>query len=154
MPAGVTITALAAMATVGFAGETKRSAQRAEDAIDDFFDEAVETFREFEIKNIIKKIPQEYKENFRCEEFASELESLMKKKGISGEKITIQSSTDFIWSDTYGTISTNGRHYGIKIGDKLYDNLNPQGINYSDWLQDLGVKDFPDLFEITNTLIR
>ena len=35
-------------------------------------------------------------------------------------------------------VSDNGIHQGIQVGDRVYDNLNPNGINYDEWLDDLG----------------
>jgi len=32
-------------------------------------------------------------------------------------------------------------HEAIKVGDTVFDNLNPDGIKYDDWLNDL---DFPE----------
>ncbi len=28
-------------------------------------------------------------------------------------------------------------HYGFKIGDKIYDNLDPKGVDYNFWKDDL-----------------
>lgn len=95
-----------------------------------------------------------YKENFKCDQFAYEMEKLLKESGVSGKKISIQSKTDYIWSDKHGVISENGKHYAIKIGDTVFDNLNPQGISYSDWLSDLGNSDFPSMFDVTTSLIN
>lgn len=78
----------------------------------------------------------------------------MKQEGISGEGISIESQTGYIVSDRNGTISYNGTHDAIKVRDTIYDNLNPNGISYSDWLKDLGITDFPWMFSIETTLIN
>ena len=79
----------------------------------------------------------------------------MKKNEISGERIQVKSETGRIYSDKYGgVISTNGDHVAIKIGDKVYDNLTSEGMNYDDWLVDLGIKDIPWEFKITSKLIN
>ncbi len=105
-------------------------------------------------EELAEKVPDKYKENFKCDQFADEMEKLMKESGVSGEKISVQSKTDYIWSDKYGVISENGRHYAIKVGDTVFDNLNPQGISYSDWLSDLGISDLPSMFDVTTSLIN
>jgi len=35
--------------------------------------------------------------------------------------------------------TTNGKHIGVKVGDKVYDNNNPLGVNYHSWDMDLGI---------------
>ena len=43
-----------------------------------------------------------------------------------------------IWSDNFGgNISTNGYHVGVRVGDKIYDNLNLKGRHYHSWHNDL-----------------
>jgi hypothetical protein len=32
------------------------------------------------------------------------------------------------------TITKNGRHLGVKIGDTVYDNIYTEGIPYQEWL--------------------
>ena len=39
-------------------------------------------------------------------------------------------------------ISENGYHIGVKVGDKVYDNNNPLGIDYNSWDLDLGITEF------------
>lgn len=75
----------------------------------------------------------------------------MQQNGLSGEKVTIESKvSDNLYSTKYGNISNNGIHEGIKVEDTMYDNLNPNGINYNEWLEDLGVFEQPTgTFEIT-----
>ena len=100
------------------------------------------------VKELAKQISDEYKQVFQCEKFADELERLMKEKEIAGERVSIHSETEFIFSDKYGLISKNGWHYAIKVGDIIFDNLNPEGVNYDDWLWDLGIPENPAPFDI------
>jgi len=97
-------------------------------------------------EELAEKVPNKYKEKYKCKQFADELEKLLKENGISGERVTVRSKTDWIWSDKYGTISENGTHQAIKIGDKIFDNMNPQGISYTDWQMDLGISEAPYMF--------
>lgn len=55
----------------------------------------------------------------------------MKANNISGEKLKIQSNSDFIESKEYGIISKNGTHQAIKVGDTIFDNFHPNGIPYA-----------------------
>ena len=101
-------------------------------------------------QQIANQIPDQYKQNLMCEEFANEMENGMRISSIKGEKVIVQSQfTDFIWSDSYGVISENGKHYAVLIDNTIFDNLNPLGIDYGAWLSDLGIKDFPSLFDVT-----
>jgi hypothetical protein len=34
------------------------------------------------------------------------------------------------------TITQNGRHVGVRVGDTVFDNLHPNGMQYDQWLQD------------------
>ncbi|WP_407934250.1 papain fold toxin domain-containing protein [Capnocytophaga gingivalis] len=43
----------------------------------------------------------------------------------------------FVRSKKNDTIGVNYYHQGIKVGDTIFDNLNPNGIKYDDWLDDL-----------------
>lgn len=101
---------------------------------------------------MIEKISENYKNTkYKCKEFAKSLQSLMQQNGLSGEKVTIESKvSDNLYSTKYGNISNSGIHEGIKVEDTMYDNLNPNGINYNEWLEDLGVFEQPTgTFEIT-----
>lgn len=44
-----------------------------------------------------------------------------------------------IYSDKAGDYIGRGYHYGIKIGDTVYDNMTPDGMKLQDWLDDLGL---------------
>ena len=97
---------------------------------------------------LINKIPNKYKKKFQCFEFSDEMERLMKENKIVGEKVFVESKSKRIWSYKFDVISTNGKHRAIKIGDTIYDNLNPAGIKYEEWLYDLGIKEIPSEFSI------
>ena len=97
---------------------------------------------------LINKIPNKYKKNFQCVGFADEMERMMKQNKIIGERVIIESGTGVIWSSKFGTISTNGIYHAIRVGDTIYDNLNPTGIKYGEWLYDLGISEQPKMFNI------
>lgn len=105
------------------------------------------------IKEIIDDIKDEYKQNGKCDKFADELETGMKENNISGTKLELRTNygRDFIYSDKANEcISTNGKHVGIQIDNMVYDNMNPNGIPYNEWINDLGGENF---FNIFKTLI-
>lgn len=92
------------------------------------------------VRELSDEISEDYKQNFKCEEYADALENKMKVNGISGERIKVTPNTgyNYIYSNEFDTISYNGYHYGIKVDNYVFDNLHPQGVEYSKWLEDLG----------------
>jgi hypothetical protein len=46
---------------------------------------------------------------------------------------------DYIISDRIGndqSITINGKHYGVEVRGRVFDNLSPQGMTRDDWLKD------------------
>lgn len=35
--------------------------------------------------------------------------------------------------ETGEAISSNGKHFGVQVGDTIFDLYHPQGININDW---------------------
>ena len=92
------------------------------------------------INTIIDAMPSSLKQLNMCKDFASDLVERMTAQGIKGEMVVLKSDTGFIWSEKLGkTISTNGDHVGVKVGNVVYDNMFPKGLPYSQWINDLGV---------------
>ncbi|MBE5951411.1 MAG: hypothetical protein E7260_07415 [Lachnospiraceae bacterium] len=115
-----------------------RSANRAGDAFRDLLDEVLDEFNELEIKNIIKKIPSKGKERGQCDGFAKRLAKALDDKGIDYQIIRVDS--DFgIYSDKAKISVGDNYHYGIQIGDMVYDNMTPEGMKLQNWLDDLGL---------------
>jgi len=46
-----------------------------------------------------------------------------------------------MYSDKYGEIGNNHFHYGVLVDDKIYDNFSLSGMDFKDWLKDLGYYD-------------
>lgn len=44
-----------------------------------------------------------------------------------------------IYSDKAAMSVGQGYHYGIQVGDVVYDNMTPGGLQLSSWLEDLGL---------------
>ncbi|MCT2407691.1 hypothetical protein NZD88_09095 [Chryseobacterium antibioticum] len=85
-------------------------------------------------------MPSPLKQLFQCKEFAAELMSRMASQGIKGEMVILKSDTGYIWSETLDkSITTNGDHVGVKVGNMVYDNMFPKEVEYSKWLYDLGI---------------
>ena len=46
---------------------------------------------------------------------------------------------DYIVSDRLGndeSITINGKHYGVEVRGRVFDNLSPEGMMRDDWLKD------------------
>ena len=88
---------------------------------------------------IAREITQKW-ENFDCVPCAKELASALKKKGHSGEIIELGTTAPggVIGSaaKNYGQISTNGRHVGVLVDGKIYDNIHKDGISFDKWIKD------------------
>jgi len=92
------------------------------------------------INAIIEAMPSSLKQLNMCKDFAASLVEKMTAQGLKGEVVVLKSDTGYIWSETLGkTISTNGDHVGVKVGNIVYDNLFPKGVPYGQWASDLGV---------------
>ena len=85
-------------------------------------------------RNLAAKVPGSFKIVGKCVEFSNDLKAKMQAKGIHGELIKVQTNTNFIYSSLCNcSISENGIHYGIKINNTVFDNMNPNGIDYNTW---------------------
>ena len=54
-------------------------------------------------------------------------------------ELTTNGEWDYIASNTYyagKSITLNGRHVAVKVGNIVFDNLHKFGIPYSQWLKD------------------
>jgi hypothetical protein len=91
-------------------------------------------------RELANQIPRELAGIFKCVEFAKKLKEAIIKDGLHAETIELRSDTGLIYSDAAKKpISENGYHIGIKVGDHVFDNLNPRGIQIGEWMDDLGV---------------
>ncbi|MBO0950685.1 papain fold toxin domain-containing protein [Fibrella forsythiae] len=88
-------------------------------------------------RKLAAKVPQAFKQNLQCVPFANALKKAMMNSNISGKLLEVRSSSSFIISDLYNNgltaISTNGYHAAIRVGDTVFDNLNPNGVDYNSW---------------------
>jgi RHS repeat-associated protein len=110
-----------------------------------FFAKGGNYFLAKNIQAIYSKVSEIAKRNsqiFKCMECADEIVSTLKSQGISGQivDVTTESSKGMrgnIWSDKAGDlISTNGKHRGVLVEGKVFDNVHTEGIDYDTWLKD------------------
>ena len=93
------------------------------------------------VNDAVSKIPPSLKQKFKCDKFASSLMEGLKAKNIKGTHIKIQNtSADNIISKKNGTIGKSGFHEAILVDDMIFDNMNPNGIKYSEWIDDLDLE--------------
>jgi hypothetical protein len=109
--------------------------------------------------DIAKEVTAKYK-LLQCEECANALAADLKAAGHSGEIIEIQAIAsrpggarpDFIVSNTHGghqSITQNGRHVGVRVGDTVYDNIHKNGIPYKQWLADFDAINGVEVTKVT-----
>lgn len=96
---------------------------------------------------LIAKISDNLKDKVgTCDEFAKALVQKLNQAGISFEIIRIDSKAGYIYSDKYGDFIGKTYHYGIRIGNMVYDNLTLTGMKCEEWLDDLGASgEFADI---------
>ena len=96
-----------------------------------------------EVKKLASKVSSRFKKFGLCDKFAASLKKQMKKAGIEGEHIRIDSRARYMPSKSYplhnGNISENYFHEAIKVGDTIFDNIHHKGIDYKVWLDDLEI---------------
>jgi hypothetical protein len=79
---------------------------------------------------------------FQCQECAAHIRNTLLATGHHGQMIEIQGlgGRDFMVCLSYdagrSTISQNGKHVAIRIGDMVFDNLHPDGLPFDIWLRD------------------
>ena len=95
-----------------------------------------------EVDEIVDNIPNKYKQNGQCDCFAERLVEQLEKSGVDYDIIRIDSKYS-IYSDKAGDAVGNGYHYGVKVGDTIYDNMTSDGMSFDAWLDDLGLNSQP-----------
>jgi hypothetical protein len=78
----------------------------------------------------------------QCQECAAAIRSALLGAGHRGQWVEIRGAggRDFMICLSYdggqATITQNGRHIGIRVGDVVFDNLHPDGMPIDQWLAD------------------
>jgi hypothetical protein len=89
-------------------------------------------------KNLAKiaaRVTKDFK-NLECMECAQAMLKEFEKAGIKGTVRELGSKSDLIVKagETSGdAISLNGRHFGVQVGERVYDLYHPQGIALGEW---------------------
>jgi DNA-binding transcriptional MerR regulator len=98
------------------------------------------------ISMIVKKDPEDLAKlaanvvkdfkNLECKECAEALLKEFNKAGVNGTIRELRRPTDFIIDaagDGSRAVSENGRHFGVQVGNTVYDLLHPNGIPIDSW---------------------
>lgn len=79
---------------------------------------------------------------FQCEQCAEKIRQTLLTTGHGGQQMEIRGAgdRDFMICVSYDggqtTITQNGRHIGIRVGDIVVDNLHPNGMPFEQWIKD------------------
>ncbi|MGH7170284.1 MAG: papain fold toxin domain-containing protein [Gemmataceae bacterium] len=79
---------------------------------------------------------------FQCQQCAEKLRQALQAAGHRGQQIEIRGAggRDFMICLSYdggqSTITQNGRHVGVRVGDIVVDNLHPNGMPFDRWIKD------------------
>ena len=77
-----------------------------------------------------------------CEQCARAVRSALQAAGFGGTWIELRvgSGRDFMVCLSYDggqtPITENGRHVGVRVAERVVDNLHPAGVPFDDWLAD------------------
>jgi Papain fold toxin 2 len=90
-----------------------------------------------ELVTLASEVVKDFK-NLQCEECAQALLKEFEKAGFKGVVRELRSTKGFdvivqAGQNTGEAISTNGSHYGVQVGNRVYDLLNPKGIPIASW---------------------
>ena len=79
---------------------------------------------------------------FQCQECAEAIRDALLAAGHKGQVIEIRSMGRWPYMVCISldggrqSITQNGRHVGVRVGDDVFDNLHPGGVPYEEWLGD------------------
>ena len=78
---------------------------------------------------------------FKCQECAEAVRTALVAAGHGGQIIEIRARGGLLYMvclsfNGIQSITQNGRHLGVRVGDVVFDNLHPDGLLYDEWLRD------------------
>lgn len=91
-------------------------------------------------RKLVAKVPNAYKQLNYCVQFSNALKKSMIQNNIAGKLLqvrTIVSNQNIYYQQLNSNISTNGFHQAILVGDTVFDNMNPNGVDYNFWVSNL-----------------
>lgn len=77
-----------------------------------------------------------------CQQCADKIKAALQRAGNPGEIVQIRAKAggDFMVCLSYDggamTITQNGRHLGVRVGDVVFDNLHADGVAIDSWIRD------------------
>lgn len=87
---------------------------------------------------IAEKVPEKFKKRFMCKDFSKAMEEALKRKGIKGARIEIDTGA-MVYSDAFGALGDKGMpHWAIRVGDTVFDNFRTSGVDVKAFFDDLG----------------
>jgi Papain fold toxin 2 len=81
-------------------------------------------------------------ELYQCYECARAVIQWLTDNGIEGKMIELRTryrDEDYIISERLGSdesITINGKHYGVEVRGRVFDNLSSEGMTRDEWLSD------------------
>ena len=98
------------------------------------------------VADLARQVSYTHKKPERCTQFAEAFKKLLDKAGFKYDIIRIDSTYNPIESSIDGKVLAVGHrgdwssfHYGIKVGDTIYDNIWYNGVPFKWWLENLRV---------------
>jgi Papain fold toxin 2 len=94
-------------------------------------------------------------DRLQCQECAEAVRAALLAAGHTGQLIEIRArgKRDYMvcisFEEGRRSITQNGRHLGVRVGDLVFDNLHPLGLLYEAWLRDF---DAPAGIEVHSTV--
>ena len=91
-----------------------------------------------------------------CEACVQKIKKALAASGHGGKLVEIRGAggRDFMVCLSHDggqtTITQNGRHLGVLVGDIMFDNLHPNGIHFDLWLKDFDAIGGVVVFSVTD----
>ncbi|WP_146201382.1 RHS repeat-associated core domain-containing protein [Leucothrix arctica] len=93
-------------------------------------------------QTLAKTVPKACVGKYVCDDFAVKFEQLLLGKNVVGKRLCVTSTrTAFLGSLKHGTISKNPQHFTVQVGDMVFDSVNPEGMPFAEWVDDIGIND-------------
>lgn len=91
-------------------------------------------------RDVAAKAAQGFR-RLQCQECAEAIRVALVSAGHRGQVVEIRAKgirrfMVCISFDGKQSITQNGRHLGVRVGDVVFDNLHPHGLPYDEWLGD------------------
>jgi RHS repeat-associated protein len=92
-------------------------------------------------QNVASDMPDKFFEWGQCHDAAAEMASRLKALGVKGQVMEFRAvGSDYMVSDLYSgnnSITTDGTHSAVRVGETVFDNLNRGGVPLQQYLDSL-----------------